>query len=48
MTDANKELLRKIADLCDEASETIATENQHEEEILNTCDKLIELIDNYI
>ena len=41
------QLLEKIADLCNEASDTIfeTNENAH---ILNACDELMVLIDDYV
>lgn len=40
-------LLKRIADLCYQASEEIF-ENERTVEILNTCDKLQDMIDGYL
>ena len=40
------QLLEKISDLCDEASETIM-ETEENVRILNACDTLVDLIDAY-
>lgn len=42
-----KELFKKIAELCSQASEEVY-EDDKTKEILNTCDKLQDLIDRYI
>lgn len=47
MRDIYKEQLRKIADLCNIASEEIYTENDEEEAILSKCDELVDMIDEY-
>lgn len=41
-------LLTRIADLCVQASETIADDEEKIAEILNQCDKLADMIDEYI
>ena len=41
------QLLERIADLCDEASETIPETNENIQ-ILNACDELVSLIDTYV
>lgn len=48
MRDIYKEQLRKIADLCNIASEEICTENDEEEAILSKCDELVDMIDEYL
>lgn len=42
-----KELLQKIADLCYQASEEVG-EDEETKKILDTCDKLQVLIDDYL
>lgn len=41
-----KNILKQISDLCNKASEEVF-ENDQTREILNTCDKLQYLIDDY-
>lgn len=44
----DKEFLANIANLCEQASEQIHTENEKEEEVLTLCDKLMEAIDEIL
>lgn len=48
MTKEARNLLQQIADLCEQASEEIHVETQEEDDILTTCDKLMEQIDEYL
>lgn len=44
----NKDLLITIADLCVHEGDEIPDDNEKIVEILNQCDKLADLIDEYI
>lgn len=43
----NKDLFKRIADLCVQVGDTTEETDEKMVEILNQCDKLAELIDDY-
>ena len=47
MTLHNRIILEKIAELCEEASEEVRTDNEAEEDILTKCDALNDAICSY-